>query len=45
MLFVDTLGEGMEVKDNPKVSFNGKEYEPTSVNQTTIILNMFIIMR
>lgn len=35
MLFVDTLGEGMEVKDNPKVSFNGKEYEPTSVNQTT----------
>ena len=34
MLFTDTLGEGVEVKDEPKVLFDGQEYIPTSTNKT-----------
>lgn len=34
MIFTDTLGKGVEVKEAPKVLFDGKEYVSTSTNKT-----------
>lgn len=34
MIFTDTLGKGVKVKEAPKVLFDGKEYVSTSTNKT-----------